>query len=182
MDDGFLAPEELAEVFSADNKAALFIGGIIDSDSETITLWRGNLEPLTVPFTAFPPSGDGLVPDFSTFAVIDYGHSVRLGDYEAATDALLYEFDPAYRRRIGRERRQEERSFGASLRRLRKQRGLHRADFAPLSPKTIARIEQGSVDPRCIHPRTLSIIATDLQLIPATSDLLIVPPSMMDGT
>jgi hypothetical protein len=166
VDDGFLPPEELAEALCADNKAELFIGGSIDPDSETMTLWRGHLEPLTVPFTAFPPSGDGIVPDFSAFAVTDYGHSVRLGAYEAATDVLLYEFDPDYRRRIGRERRQEERSFGSSLRRLRKQRGLHRADFAPLSPKTIARIEQGAVDPSRIHPRTLSRIATRLAVDP----------------
>ena len=166
MDDGFLPPEELAEVLVAANKAELFIGGVIDPDSATMTLWRGNVEPLTVPFTAFPPSGDGIVPDFSAFAVTDYGHSVRLGAYEAATDALLYECDPAYRRRIGRARRQEERSFGASLRRLRKQRGIHRADFAPLSPKTIARIEEGAVDPRRIHPRTLSIIAHRLAVEP----------------
>ena len=166
LDDGFLPPEELAEVLAAANKAELFIGGIIDPDAATMTLWRGNVKPLTIPLTAFPASGDGLVPDFSAFTVTDYGHSVRLGAYEAASDALLYEFDPDYRRRLGRQRHQEERSFGASLRRLRKQRGLRREDFSPLSPKTIARIEQGEVDPRRIHPRTLSLIATRLAVDP----------------
>ena len=107
-----------------------------------------------------------MMPDFSVFTVTDYGHSVRLGAYEAASDAILYEFDSDYRRRLGRQRHQEERSFGASLRRLRKQRGLRRNDFSPLSPKTIARIEQGEVDPSRIHPRTLSLIATRLAVAP----------------
>lgn len=91
---GLLPPEELAEVLAAPNKADLFIGGMVDADSKTLTLWRGNLAPLTVPFTAFPPSGDGITPDFSAFAVSDCGHTVRLGAYEAATEALLYEYDP----------------------------------------------------------------------------------------
>ena len=51
-----LPPEELAEVFAARNrnKADLFIGGIVDDDSKTLTLWRGDLTTLTVPFTVFP--------------------------------------------------------------------------------------------------------------------------------
>lgn len=167
MGQGCLPPEELAAVLAANNKAELFIGGMVDDDSETLALWRGNLETLTVPFTAFPPSGDGIEPDFSAFAVTDYGHTVRLGDYEAATEALLYEFDPKYRRRIARERRAEDRAFGACLRRLRKQRGVRREDFLPLSSKTIARIEHGEVDPNCIHPRTLRIIAKRLAVEPS---------------
>lgn len=162
LDGGFLPSEELAEVLGAANKSDLFIGGLVDDDSETLTLWRGNFETLTVPFSALAPSGDGIAPNLSAFSVTDYGHTVKLGEYEAATDAILYEFDPQYRRRIARERRQAERSFGASLRRLRKQRGLRREDFSPLAPKTIARIEQGAVDSSRIHPRTLSIIAKKL--------------------
>jgi DNA-binding Xre family transcriptional regulator len=161
-----LPPEELAEVLAAPNKADLFIGGIVDDDSKTLTLWRGDLTTLTVPFTAFPTSGDGITPDFSAFAVIDYGHTIRLGAYEAATEALLYEYDPLYRRRIARERRKEDRSFGAALRRLRKQRGVRRADFAPLSAKTIARIEQGKVDPDHLRPSTFDIIAKRLAVEP----------------
>jgi hypothetical protein len=164
---GLLPPAELAEVLAVPNKADLFIGGMVDDDSKTLTLWRGDLATLTVPFTAFPPSGDGITPDFSAFAVTDCGHTVRLGAYEAATEALLYEYDPLYRRRIAHERRKEDRSFGASLRRLRKQRGVRRADFGPLSAKTIARIEQGKVDPDHLHPRTLGIIAKRLAVEPS---------------
>jgi len=163
--DGILPSEELAEALGAENAADLFIGGSIDHDHQTITLWRGNLEPLTVPFSAFPPSGDGTTPDFRRFTVTDSGQTVRLGDYEAATDAVLYEFDPEYRRRIAKQRRMSERSFGASVRRLRLQRGLRREDFEPeVSAKTIARIEQGKVEQ--IHKKTLETLAQRLQVEP----------------
>lgn len=164
--DELLPADELAAVLDAESAADLFIGGTVDPAGQTITLWRGNLEPLTVPFAAFEPSGDGTKPDFKEFAVADCGQTVHLGAYEAATTALLYEFDPEFRRRLSRGRRQSERSFGASLRRLRKQRGLRREDFAPaLAAKTVARLEQGKV--QRIRPRTLQALARRLRVKPA---------------
>jgi DNA-binding XRE family transcriptional regulator len=160
--ENFLPLEELAEVLVDERKADLVIGGIVDHESEIITLWRGSLEPLPVPFSAFTPSGDGVPPDFGKFRVIDYGQTIQLGPYEAATEALLYEFDPDYRRRIKKERRESEQSFGAALRRLRKQHGLRREDFAPLSNKTIARIERGEVSPEELHGRTWEILSQKL--------------------
>jgi DNA-binding Xre family transcriptional regulator len=163
--DGFLPPNELAAALNAENRAELFIGGSVDPTSQTITLWRGNLEPLTVPFAAFEPSGDGIEPAFDRFSAADCGQTICLGEFEAAADAVLYEFDADFRRRLARERLQSERSFGASLRRLRKQRGLRREDFAPaIAAKTIARIEQGKV--RRIQPRTLQAIARRLKVAP----------------
>lgn len=164
LNDGFLSPEELGEVLVAENRANLFIGGIVNSSSKTITLWRGNLSSLTVPFSAFEPSGKGTKADFGKFAITDYGHTIKLGDYEAASDAILYEFDPECRREQAKQRLASEKSLGASLRRLRKQRRLRREDFAPLSPKTIARIEQGKVDR--VHKSTLSTIAKKLGVKP----------------
>lgn len=52
-----------------------------------------------------------------------YWHAIRLGKYEAASDALLYEYDADYRRRKAKERIVAEQGLGASIRRLRKQRG-----------------------------------------------------------
>ncbi len=46
----FLPPEELAEALQAENSPNLFVGGSVDPANQTITLWRGNLEPLTVPW------------------------------------------------------------------------------------------------------------------------------------
>lgn len=164
-DGGFCPAEELAEILEAENRGDLFLGGSVDRETETITFWRGDLKPLAVPFSSFETSGDGTEPDFDLFSVIDSGQTVRLGDYEAAVDAVLYEHDSEYRRRISKQRLREERSFGASLRRLRKQRGLRREDFEPeLSAKTIARIEQGKV--QRIHQKTLTAIADRLAVDP----------------
>lgn len=157
MDGSFLPPNELAEVLEADNRSDLFIGGSIDHSTRTVTLWRGTLEPVTVPFSAFEKSGDGIEPDFKKFSIVDYGQTIRLGKYEAATDAVLYEFEPEYRRRKRSERLESEQTLGASIRRLRKQRGLSREDFEPLASKTLARIEQGKV--KTIHERTIATIA-----------------------
>lgn len=163
--DEFLPAEELAEVLQVDNAKDLFIGGSVDDENQVIVLWRGDLESLTVPFAAFEPSGDGVTPDFGRLSVTDFGQTIRLGEYEAAADAILYEFDPDYRRRIAKQRRGLERSFGASVYRLRKQRRLRRTDFEPdVSAKTIARIEQGKV--KNIHKKTLGVIAHRLQVKP----------------
>ncbi len=160
---GFIPAEELAEVLEAENRPDLFIGGSVDKATETITFWRGDLKPLTVPFSAFEKAGDGAEPNFDRFSVIDCGQTVRLGKYEAAVDAIIYENDPEYRRRISKKRMQEDQSFGASLRRLRKQRGLRREDFEPeLSAKTIARIEQGRV--KRVHKKTLGALAGRLSV------------------
>ncbi|MGM0487045.1 MAG: helix-turn-helix domain-containing protein [Planctomycetota bacterium] len=165
VDGGFIPTEELAEVLETDSRPDLFIGGSVNHDTSTVTFWRGDLKPLTVPFTTFAKSGTGTKPDFNKFAIIDCGQTVQLGDYEAAVDAILYEFDPDYRRRISKRRLQEDQSFGASLRRLRKQRGLRREDFEPdLSAKTIARIEQGKVTR--IQRKTLKTLAEHLSVGP----------------
>lgn len=165
VDGGFIPAEELAEVLDAENRADHFIGGFVNKANETITFWRGNLDSLTVPFAAFEKSGDGTEPNFDAFSVIDCGQTVKLGDYEAAVDALLYEYDPAFRRAISKQRLQEERSFGAALRRLRKQRGLRREDFAPdVAAKTVARIEQGRVSR--IQKKTLNALAKRLAVEP----------------
>lgn len=164
--DGFLPPDELAEALHASNAVDLFIGGSVDPRSETVTLWRGNLESLTVPFSVFETSGDGVEPDFSQFSVTDFGQTVRLGEYEAAADAILYDLDGDYRRRMAKLRQESERSLGASVRRLRGMRGLSRKDFEPeIAAKTIARIEQGKV--KRIHDKTLKLLAERLQVKPA---------------
>jgi DNA-binding Xre family transcriptional regulator len=165
VDDGFIPAEELAEVLKADKRANLLIGGFVNEATQTITLWRGNLEPLTVPFLAFEKSGDGTEPDFKALSVTDCGQTVKLGGYEAAVDAILYEYDPEFRRAISKKRLQEDRSFGAALRRLRKQRGLRREDFEPdVTAKTVARIEQGKVTR--IQKTTLESLAKHLSVEP----------------
>jgi DNA-binding Xre family transcriptional regulator len=162
---GFLPTQELAEALDSPNRENLFIGGFVNPAAKTITFWRGDLNALTVPLTAFAPSGSGTKPDFADVQVIDSGQTVRLGKYEAAVGAILYEFDPIYRRETAKRRRAQDRSFGAALRRLRKQRGLAREDFEPaISAKTIARIEQGIVTR--VQRKTLEKIAKRLAVRP----------------
>ncbi len=165
-DSKLLPLEELLDVLSAPSSqaAGLFIAGVADLGSQTLALTRGNMKTITVPWSMFKPSGDGVQPDFSRLSLTDYGHTVRLGDYEAASDAILYEADPKYRRRTRKKLLAEEKTFGASLRRLRIQKGLSRSDFTPLSSKTIARIERSEVEKP--HGETLGIITSRLGVEP----------------
>lgn len=152
--------EELPTVLSGKAAADRFIGGAADPQGETFALVRGNLATLVVPFAYFKTSGDGTTPDFSKLSFSDYGLTVSLGDYEASADGILYEFDAAYRQKLKKERLKSEQSFGASLRRLRLQRGLKRSDFVPVASKTLARIERGDVERP--HGKTLDTIVQRL--------------------
>ena len=156
----WLPHEELPALFSGRDAADRFIGGAADPQSGTLALVRGNLTTLVVPFSFFKPSGDGTQPDFSKLSFADYGLTVALGEYESSADVILYEFDPSYRQKIKKERLKNEQSFGASLRRLRLQRGLKRSDFVTVTSKTIARVERGDVERP--HGKTLETIAKRL--------------------
>ena len=160
-----LPHDQLREVLGASDAVSrdVFIGGSIDTKTGLLTLVRGNREPITVATSIFRPSGTSK-PNFRKFELDDYGHTVRFGDYEAATDFVLYEADPEYRRRMNAKRREEDRGFGASLRRLRIQKGMARRDFPGVSSKTIARIERGDVDNP--HRTTLNAISKTLGINP----------------
>jgi hypothetical protein len=166
LGEGFqwLPREQLVEAITRDDGADLFIGGSADSKAKTLTLLRGNIEAMVIPFSHFPKSGDGTAPDFARLQLADYGRTISLGDYEASADAIRYELDPGYRRRLKKQRRQSERTFGASLMRLRKQRHLKQSDFAPVSSKEIARIERNEVEKP--HAKTLGAIADRLGVRP----------------
>jgi hypothetical protein len=164
--EGFqwLPKKELIEVITRDDASERFIGGSVDPRAKTLTLLRGDIEVVVAPFAIFAKSGDGTAPDFTRLRLTDYGRTVALGNYEASADAILYELDPDYRRRLEKQRRQSELTFGASLMRLRKQRRLKRSDFAPISSKEIARIERNEVGKP--HAKTLEAIAGRLGIRP----------------
>ena len=149
--------DELAEVLADERRGDLFIGGYADEQNQTLTLVRGDLRRLSVPVSMFLPSGIGAVPDPTELEFTDYGNTVRMGGYEAAADAILYEADPDYRSHLLAKRRAEEKTFGAGLRRLRLLRGLRQSDFGDVTAKTIARIERGETE--APHGRTLATIA-----------------------
>jgi hypothetical protein len=155
-----LPKEELSEVFKLEDREDRFIGGTVDKKSGTVTLWRGNFQSISVPFTAFPSTANGIHPKFDKFSVIDYGDALRFGEYESATEAVLFEHAPDFRQRLKQKRLANEQSLGASIRRLRKQRRLTRSDFGSVDLKTLARIENGEV--QSPHTSTLKEIATVL--------------------
>lgn len=159
-----LKPDDLFEVLSAAHRANLFIGGAVIPAAKSIVLIRGDLTSLVVPFSWFVARPNGPKPDFSAFDIIDSGQTIKLGKYEAAADAVLYEFDAEFRKHEKKRRLSTDKSFGGALRRLRLQRGLGRDEFPGLSAKTIARIERGDVKEP--HGETLATIASKLGVKP----------------
>jgi len=160
----WLAPEELATAIASEERSDRFLGGSVDIVTKTVTFFRGSCEKVIVPFSLFPRSGEDIKPDFRKLGFTDYGRTVVFGKYEAAVDAVLYEVDPEYRRRLNKQRKDSERSLGASIRRLRKQKRLSQKDFAPIPEKTIARIERNEV--KTPHAATLRTIADKLGIDP----------------
>lgn len=160
----FLDRDELAEVLSSERRADLFIGGTVSHADGAVVLYRGDLGRMAVPLSWFVRTGKVEHPDFDDFGVLDFGQTIRFGQFEAATDAILYAFDDLYRREARRRQLEQGDSFGAALKRARLLHGLSREDFRPLSPKTIARIERGEVE----RPRgeTLAVIARKLAVRP----------------
>ena len=160
----FLPLAELAEVLADERRSELFIGGYADAHNQTLTLVRGDLRRLSVPTSIFVSSGTGDNPDPFRLEFTDYGNTVRLGDYEAAADAILYEADSEYRSRLSAKRRAGDKTFGACLRRVRLQRGLRQSDFGDVTAKTIARIER--CETNAPHGHTLATIAARLKIEP----------------
>jgi len=161
----FLPDEELVEVLHLPRQEArnVFLGGAVDVPNQAVSLIRGDVTMVVVPLTLIRPNRI-TKPDPSKLAFTDYGQTVCLGEYEASADSILYEVDPQYRAGVNARRRQTEKTFGASLRRLRRQKMLTREAFTPLSAKTIARIERNEI--RRPHGKTLKAIARRLGVLP----------------
>jgi len=157
---GFLPRKELIAVLKSPDRTDRFIGGMTDRGTRTVTLWRGDFMSMVVPFSAFTSAANGIKPDWDRFAVTDFGHTLKFGSYEAAADAILYEYDSDFRRRFKKTRLATEQTLGASIRRLRQQRQLTRYDFPGIDPKTLARIERREVAKP--HDDTLQSIADRL--------------------
>lgn len=153
----FLPTEELIEVLDSKNRADLLIGGTVIHLRSTVLLYRGNLESLEIPLSWFVARPGCVQPDSHDFSIGDYGQAIRLGQYEASTDAALYEFDEEYRVRAKKRLIAEDSSIGGAIRRLRLQKGLRQSDFPGVTAKEIARIEKGEV--KKPHRLTLEKIA-----------------------
>jgi hypothetical protein len=94
-----LPPEQLKVINGAEEveKRKLFVAGYADFDLKQLILFRGNGTSVIAPFSIFKPSGTGLAPDFTNLEIIDWGQTVKLGEYEASTTGILYDLDPAFK-------------------------------------------------------------------------------------
>jgi hypothetical protein len=141
----FLLPrDQLLGVLAHPQRADLCLGGTVLLEAGLLYLLRGDLSGLLVPLADFAPGPGSPKPNFKRFSVTDHGQTLVLGRFEAAFEAVLYEHDRRFRRRLRARMSAADRSLGASLRRLRKQKGLRLQDFGPLE-KSLARIERGQV-------------------------------------
>jgi hypothetical protein len=158
----FLEPPELVDALAAPNREDLFIAGTVDDKERAVVLYRGTIDPVVVPLAWFVNNASDKRPDPTRFGLCDYGQTVRLGAFEASAEAILYEFDPAFRRRRRKTLIDTDASFGGSVRRLRLQKGLNRSDFPGIDAKTVARIERNEIEQP--HERTLDILALVLDV------------------
>lgn len=150
----------MMEILGADNPGDYFIAWSRDEDNDVVNLIRGNFGSIAIPASWFKPSPAGIRPDFGNISITDYGQTLKLGEYEVSNDAILYEFDAPYRSRLRKEMEKQEKGFGPSLRRLRKQKGLRLSDFSPLSEKQMRRIERNEV--KKLQSKTRAILSKTL--------------------
>jgi len=161
-----LPTDQLLEVLQRPpaDRADVFIGGCFDPASETLVLTRGDFSSLRAPLASFRVPGSGATPDPARLEFDEYGETVKLGDYEAAADAILYEESPEFRRNLLQNRRENDKTFGACLRRLRIQRGLTQDQIPGLSRRQIVRLESGETEKP--HADTLRLLAHALSVKP----------------
>lgn len=95
----WILADQLIPAITAKDSGDRIIAGSVMLSGGYCYLVRGNMETLRVPLSFFNPSGNGTAPDFTKFAIDDYGHSILFGEYGVSVDAILYEFDPDYRAR-----------------------------------------------------------------------------------
>lgn len=149
----------VSDILSAPHRRDLFIAGTIDQQNQAVVLFRGDLDPIIIPLTWFTDDSNA---DPDALEIIDYGQTVRMGDFEASADAILYEFDPEYRTHARKRALLDDQSLGGSIRRLRLQKGVSRSDFPGVTERTIARIERNESGSRGPNRGTLERIAKRL--------------------
>lgn len=89
----FLDQDLMIEIWNSDkpetarNWYVLGADGNANLDLLRVMLWHDNkLHYTEIPFEEFKPTN--VSPDFDDLEVIDCGHGLRMGEYEAAADAL----------------------------------------------------------------------------------------------
>lgn len=92
-----LPKEEAKEIFKLPLKERykFIVAAWVDFEKKILVFIRGNGASGYINLSFFTPSGT-TSPDFNSLEIIDYGHTVKFGEYEAATDAILAEVEKVY--------------------------------------------------------------------------------------
>lgn len=145
-DDIDLLPEQqIFAVLAEDHPEDYFIGAGYNEDDDAVVVYRGDLRALSLSTSDFEANPQA-EPDPTDLEIVDFGQTLRLGDYQVPADAILMERDSEFRRRKKAERRKFDDTFGGSIRRLREQKGLNQDQIPGVSAKTVGRIERNEVE------------------------------------
>jgi hypothetical protein len=87
-----LEKKELEElkVLSWAAKRYLIVAGYADFLRQQLVLFRADGRSVITPFDMFKPSGTSS-PNFYELEIIDYGNTIKLGEYEADSGTILNE-------------------------------------------------------------------------------------------
>lgn len=85
-----LKDKELKELapFSPTAKRYLIVAGYSDFLRQQLVLFRADGKSVIAPFDMFKPSGTSN-PNFYELEIIDYGNTIKLGEYEACAGAVM---------------------------------------------------------------------------------------------
>jgi len=135
----FLPSEELSGSpgSAKSSRPCSLVGQVTRPD---LLLYRGNLEPLTVPRSWFRRRAvGGPKPDLQSICCDGIsGRQFVLVITRPAADAIFVTSSTRSTARVQRKRlREEDKSLGGAIRRLRLQKGLRQSDFPGISAKEI---------------------------------------------
>lgn len=80
--------DQLAEALASAPEVSRSLVIAAAHDGETLAMVRADGVQVTVPLSAFRPSGT-TSPDFGRLELDDHGQTIRFGEYEAAVDFAL---------------------------------------------------------------------------------------------
>jgi hypothetical protein len=83
----------VTEVRSMAHPEDYVIGGQVDHERREVVLVRGDFSQIVVPFGWFMPPPDGVAPDFDDFQIVDTGETLKFGEYETPSSAVLGQHD-----------------------------------------------------------------------------------------
>jgi len=82
----------------SEDSSPVFVQIGVNQEDRIVNLLTSNMTRVRVPFSFFATRPNGPVPDFTKCVLEDDGQTVRLGQYEATADVILYTFDSKYRK------------------------------------------------------------------------------------